>query len=158
MGPSDDELIPPESNETLAEHARSLNLDPNRENKKDGNQDGSCPNPNPPEREGGPLTEPGPLRRKLREDVDKKREDREFSDRHCIGIPDADTVVSIAAEDVAQAGKDRTRCWSEYPALFPMGQPTDILRNPSFMTEDSRPAGPEHGCVHEDPLRPWRER
>ena len=43
---SDDELIPPASEQSLADHAPFPNLGSNWNNEKGGNQDETCPNPN----------------------------------------------------------------------------------------------------------------
>ena len=152
--PSDNKLIPPVSEETLAEHALFPDPRPTWKKEMHRNQDGPCPNPNTPEREGGTLAGPESQRQKIDENVDTKLEDRHFCGEHCTGFRDADTAVNIAEEDIAQACEDPTRGWPGYTTFFPIRQPTDILRNPVFMAEDFRPLGPRHGWVHGEPFDP----
>ena len=80
--PSEDELIPQVSKGIPAEHALCPALGPNWNNGKDGNQDGTRLNTNTPKRGGATLDSPDSRRRKLGEDVDRGRGDRELSDRH----------------------------------------------------------------------------
>ena len=55
-----------------------------------------------------------------------------------VKIAEADIVVKTALEDIARAGKDSIRGWPENSSLFPMGRPTDVIRNPVFIAGNFR--------------------
>ena len=94
------------------------------------------------------MAAPGPQREKLDAGAEKARGDREFSDRHDIGAQEADSAVTITPEDIARTGKYPTLGWPEYPSLFPMGRPTDILRDLIFHAGNLRSLGSNHGWAH----------
>ena len=116
--PSDDELIRPVPKEISAAHSILPDLGPHWYNGQGGNQDGTRPNPSTPKRKGATLAVPGPQRQKLDGDADKESEDRDLSDRRCLGAPEADMVVTITAEDVARTGKHPALGWPEYPEII----------------------------------------
>ena len=99
---------------------------------REGRQDGTCPNPDGPERVGATLAAPDPQRQKLDAGAEKERGDREFSDRHGVGSPGADIVVTITPGDIAHTGKYPTLGWPDCSSIFPTGQPADNLRGPIF--------------------------
>ena len=72
---------------------------------KEGNQGGTCPNPNAPKREGGTLPGADSQRQQLNENANKERQGQAFSEKRCVGRPEADIVVTITTEDITQGGR-----------------------------------------------------
>ena len=103
--PSDGERIPPASKGTLAGHSLCPELGSNWNYEKEGNQGGTCPNPNAPKREGGTLPGADSQRQQLNENANKERQGQAFSEKRCVGRPEADIVVTITTEDITQGGR-----------------------------------------------------
>ena len=124
QGPPADGLSPPASKGTLAAHLLSPKLDPNWNTDKAGNQDGACPNPNNPRREGGALPEPALQRFKTEGAKEKEKDDEAFSEKRSVGLPYADIVVAIRWHHIAKAGNDPNRGWPPRSIPFPTAKPS----------------------------------
>ena len=153
--PADDELVPQVSGETLAKHSLFPILDPTWNVKKRGGKvEWSCPNPNTPKRDGEPLDGPDPQRVRPGEAAESEMGDRAFTERHMVGLPRADVVVTVAREHLRRTGDEPTRGGPAYEIMYPMRNPLDVTRGPIFVTKNYRDLSPEHGWVTGAPLEP----
>ena len=110
-----------------------------------GNAEAICPNPISLKRAGEPLGGPDPQRVKTGESTDGEMQDRAFSARQTIVLPGADLVVTVAGDQRRRAGQEPNRGWPAYEITYPMGNPTDVIREPILATKNYRRIGPKRG-------------
>ena len=65
--------------------------------------------------------------------------------------------MTITQEDIARAERDPSRGRPAYSTLPPKGQPSDIMRDPVFMSANFRSLEPAHGWVHGAAFEPLRD-
>ena len=51
-----------------------------------------------------------------------------FSARQTIGLPGAELVVTVTEEQLYRAGQEPNREWPANEIMYPMGNPTDVVR------------------------------
>ena len=117
---SDGGLFPPLPREILASRSLLPEQGPNWNDEKEGNQDRACPYPDAPKREGGTPSGPETQRLETEGNTRQGREDLAGSEKHFVGTPGADFVVTIKTGDNSQSRQDPTRGWPAYFTLSPM--------------------------------------
>ena len=66
---------------------------------------------------GAPPEEPDPKVAKTGEAPESEMEDLAFSQRHAIGTPEAQVVVTVSEEQVHPAGQEPNRGWPPFAVM-----------------------------------------
>ena len=110
-------------------------------------------NPSAPKREAqdAPSDAQRPKLRETKEAVESERDDLSFTHRHTAGLSDAQVAATVSSEQSLRAGREPTRGWPANCTLHPMGGPTQVARDPIFVTGNYKDVDPRRGRVTGDP-------
>ena len=114
----------------------------------------TCPNPSAPKRDvqAPPPTEPDSKAPR----VDKSsysRGDLEFPRRHAMS-PLASYLIAVTTEQLRLAGDEPARGWPAYSVLYPEGNPTQVIHDPVFNSENFRNMAVDYGWVTDTAMDP----
>ena len=153
-GPPDGEMIPPVSHETLLARPSVPILAPTRNKEREEDLEGRRPNSDTPKRVGAPLDESDPEMAKSGDAADSKLEDRAFTLRREIGLPDFKVTVAASQENLRRAGREPNRGWPAYELIRPTGDPSIVARDPIFISKNYWNVDEDHGWVTGTPIDP----
>ena len=136
--PSDDEMLPPVSEERLLSQTPLPVLGPAWN---------AFGNPTAPEREPqcAPPTEPDSKVVRM-EGASCAKDDLAFTQRRAMG-PSPSQLITVSKEQSKRAAYESTCGWQTYSAPFPDGNPTEVAHGPAFVPKSFRNLEGSHGWV-----------